>query len=196
MNGAMLSRPGPLRSSAPGNRNDQYVLFKTAIGTCAIAWTTAESGTLVTHIQLPEATEDATRCRISRFGARRCDAPPTEIRALISRIGAHLEGRLSDFNDVQLELTDEPAFARSVYDAARQIPPGQTCTYGQIAKQLGQPNAARAVGQALGNNPIPLIVPCHRVVAAARKGGGFSAHGGLKTKARLLTIERVTNDLF
>ncbi len=196
MNGAMLSRPEPVRSSAPGNHNEQYVLFKTAIGTCAIAWTTAESRTLVTLFELPEATEDATVRRISRFGARRCDAPPTEMRALISRIGAHLEGKLYDFDDVQLKLTDEPAFARSVYDAARKIPPGQTRTYGQIAKQLGQPNAARAVGQALGNNPIPLIVPCHRVVAAASKGGGFSAHGGLKTKARLLTIERVTNDLF
>jgi O-6-methylguanine DNA methyltransferase len=196
MNGAMLSRPEPLRSSAPGNRNDQYVLFETAIGACAIAWTTPESGALVTLFQFPEATEDAILRRISRFGARRCGAPPTEIRALISRIGAHLEGRLCDFNDVQLELTDEPAFARSVYDAARKIPPGQTRTYGQIAKQLGQPNAARAVGQALGNNPIPLIVPCHRIVAATSKGGGFSAHGGLKTKARLLAIERVTNDLF
>lgn len=196
MNGAMLSRPNPVRSRTQAAHHDQYLLFVTAIGPCAIAWTTAESGTLVTLFQLPETSEDATRRRISRFGARRSDAPPAEISALISRISAHLEGHLSDFNDVQLELTDQPSFARSVYDAARQIPPGQTRTYGQLARELGQPNAARAVGKALGNNPIPLIVPCHRIVAAGGKGGGFSAHGGLKTKARLLTIERATNGLF
>lgn len=196
MNGAMLSRPNPVRGSASKSHNEQYIVFGTVIGTCALAWTTTESRTPVTLFQLPEATEDATRCRISKSGAHQCDAPPAEIRALISRIGAHLEGQLSDFKDVEVDLSNVPSFARSVYMATLQIPPGQTRTYGQIAHQLGQPNAARAVGQALGNNPIPLIVPCHRVVAAASKGGGFSAHGGLKTKARLLAIERVTNDLF
>lgn len=196
MNGAIVSRPTPTRDGAPKLHDDQYIVFETVIGFCAIAWTMAQGDLAVTLFQLPEASPETTRRRISRYGAQSSDSPPDEIRALISRICAHLNGQLSDFKDVQLDLKGQPSFARSVYDAARRIPPGQTRTYGQLARQLRQPNAARAVGQALGNNPIPLIVPCHRIVAARGKGGGFSAHGGLKTKAHLLAIERATNDLF
>jgi len=103
-----------------------------------------------------------------------------------------LGGKAQDFSDVTLDLGGTGLFARRVYEAARNIPAGETRTYGEIAKALNQPAAAQAVGQALGRNPIPLIIPCHRVVAACGKAGGFSAHGGRSTKARILEIEGVT----
>ena len=81
-------------------------------------------------------------------------------------------------------------FNRRVYEVARAIPPGETSTYGQIAKAIGEPGAARAIGRAMGDNPWPIIVPCHRVLGADGKAGGFSANGGVETKAKLLTIER------
>ena len=90
-----------------------------------------------------------------------------------------------------------PALARRVYEVARTIPPGATLTYGEIAARLELPGAARDVGQALGRNPFPLVVPCHRVVAAGGRLGGFSARGGAATKRRLLAIEgAIAPDLF
>jgi methylated-DNA-[protein]-cysteine S-methyltransferase len=91
--------------------------------------------------------------------------------------------------DVALDLDDVPAFNRSVYEIARQIPPGKTLTYGDIAKRLGGVELSRNVGQALGHNPCPIVVPCHRVLAAGNKPGGFSANGGVKTKLKMLAIE-------
>ena len=81
-------------------------------------------------------------------------------------------------------------FDTAVYRVARDIPPGETLTYGEIAERLDDPGAARAVGQALGANPIPIIIPCHRVLAAGGRAGGFSAPGGVATKLELLEIER------
>jgi methylated-DNA-[protein]-cysteine S-methyltransferase len=103
---------------------------------------------------------------------------------------------MEDFSDIELDLEESPPFARQVYKAARKIPLGQTRTYGQIAKSAGSPGAARAVGHALGQNPIALIVPCHRVLAAGGKKGGFSAHGGCATKARMLEIEGADVTMF
>jgi methylated-DNA-[protein]-cysteine S-methyltransferase len=98
-------------------------------------------------------------------------------------------GEARDLSGIRLDMSGVPSFHRNVYEVARTIAPGATMSYGEIATQLGEPGAARAVGQALGQNPFPIIVPCHRVLAAGGKTGGFSAHGGVATKLRLLSIE-------
>ena len=170
-----------------------YCLFETPIGACGIAWREpADSGSAPTIVlfQLPEATTQRTESRIGRkAGARQASVPPPRIAELIRKIRLHLEGEVQDFRDILVDLDGVDPFARQVYETAREIPAGQTRTYGEIAKALGQPAAAQEVGQALSKNPIPLIVPCHRVSAAAGKLGGFSAPGGPATKAKLLAIE-------
>jgi O-6-methylguanine DNA methyltransferase len=167
-----------------------YCLFETALGLCGIAWREPGDAVAVTFFQLPEATAQIAESRIARkSGALRSDAPPAGVSRIIERVRQHLRGDLQDFRDVALDLAGTGAFARLVYETAQKIPAGQTSTYGAIAKELGEPGAARAVGRALGANPIPLIVPCHRVLAAGGKSGGFSAHGGRDTKARMLEIE-------
>jgi methylated-DNA-[protein]-cysteine S-methyltransferase len=113
---------------------------------------------------------------------------PAWVKAVVTRVQAHLAGCFDDLADVPIDVSDRPSFHCKVWEEARRIPPGTTHTYGRIAKALGAPGAARAVGQALGANPVPLIVPCHRVLAASG-AGGFSAPGGVSTKARLLAIE-------
>jgi len=172
-----------------------YCIFETAIGACGIAWREPEDGgdssaVVVTGFQLPEATRQKTEVRMARqAGAEAARVPPAAIANLIERVQRHLGGELTDFADVPVDMGGCEPFSLAVYAAARHIPTGQSRTYGALARILGQPGAAQAVGQALGNNPIPLIVPCHRIVAADGKGGGFSAHGGLKAKERLLVIE-------
>jgi O-6-methylguanine DNA methyltransferase len=170
-----------------------YCLFETPLGACGIAWSEPEdsvSQPVVTLVQLPEATPQGTASRIARrAGLRQPSMPPPSIAEIIGKIQRHLQGEAQDFRDVAVELDGAAPFARQVYEAAREIPPGQTRTYGEIAKILGQPGAAQDVGQALSKNPIPIIVPCHRVSAAGGKPGGFSAHGGRATKAKLLALE-------
>lgn len=174
-------------------KDASYCLFETALGACGIAWRTpADSGSLpvVTAVQLPEATPEATESRIARkAGSNQRSAPPPEISAIIAKIRKHLQGEVQDFRSVALDLENVDPFFREIYAAARQIPPGQTRTYGEIAKAVGQPAAAQEVGQAMAKNPVPIIVPCHRVAAAGGKLGGFSAPGGPATKAKLLAIE-------
>jgi methylated-DNA-[protein]-cysteine S-methyltransferase len=161
--------------------------FDTAIGVCAIAWT--EVG--VARFLLPEVTADATRARALRWRGKVREAEPTELIAqAIKVIRAHLTGALDDFRWIPLDQSGIPEFNRSVYEVSRAIPPGHTLSYGQVAARVGAPGAAQAVGQALGHNRIPLIVPCHRVLAADHALHGFSAPGGLRTKERLLEIER------
>ena len=163
-----------------------FVLFDTAIGRCGIAW--GERG--VAGVQLPEAGEAETRARmLHRFPAAGEVAPPPEVRQAIERVTALLRGEASDLSTVTLDMGGVPEFHRRVYAAARTIPPGETLSYGDIAKRVGAPGAARAVGQALGRNPFPIVVPCHRVLAAGGKIGGFSAQGGVATKRRMLAIE-------
>jgi methylated-DNA-[protein]-cysteine S-methyltransferase len=163
-----------------------FTLFDTAIGRCGIAW----NGRGIVAAQLPGTDEAKTRARL----LRRCpqapeEAPPPAVRQVIDRIVALLAGQAADLSDVTLDMEGVPPFNRGVYEVARTIPPGQTLTYGEIAARLGAPEEARAVGQALGENPFPPVVPCHRVVAAGGKTGGFSAPGGVDTKLRLLAIE-------
>ena len=163
-----------------------FALFDTAIGRCGVAW----GGRGIAGVQLPEAGERETLARmLRRFPAAGEATPPPEVRQVIDRIVALLRGKASDLSTVRLDMDEVPVFHRRVYDAARAIPQGMTLSYGEIATRVGAPGAARAVGQALGRNPFPIVVPCHRVLAAGGKIGGFSAQGGIATKRRMLAIE-------
>jgi methylated-DNA-[protein]-cysteine S-methyltransferase len=163
-----------------------FALFDTALGDCAIAWGAAG----IVCVQLPEADMARTRARLRRRLREAVETtPPTAVAVTAKAIAALLAGEASDLTNAKLDMAGVPEFHRRVYDIARTVRPGATLTYGDIAARLGEPGAARAVGQALGRNPFPIIVPCHRVVAAGGKLGGFSARGGSATKARLLAIE-------
>jgi methylated-DNA-[protein]-cysteine S-methyltransferase len=164
-----------------------FTLFETAIGTCAIAW--GPRGIL--GVQLPEDGAVATRGRLNRrFPDARETPPPADVGSAIEQMTALLRGEAEDLSDIRLDLEGIPAFNARVYEIARRIPPGETRTYGEIAREAGAPEKAREVGQALGANPFPIIVPCHRVLGADGKAGGFSARGGIDTKLRMLSIER------
>ncbi len=163
-----------------------YTLFDTAIGRCGLAW--GPVGLL--SLQLPEGTDELTRRRLTRhLDDPQETLPPQDIRVIIDSVVALTNGDNVDLSDVPLDMAHVSPFNRRLYEAIRTIQPGQTRTYGDIAGDLGEPGGARAVGRAMGQNPWPIIVPCHRVVAANGKTGGFSAHGGVSTKLRLLAIE-------
>ena len=165
-----------------------FCVFETAIGCCGIAW--CEDGRLA-GVQLPQADELATRaCMQRRFPGVPRSSPVSDVEKIVSRICALLEGGRDSLLDVPLDMTGVPAFHQRVYEVTRAIPPGRTMTYGEVATRLGEPGAARAVGQALGHNPFAPVVPCHRVLAAGSGPGGFSAEGGVATKLRMLQIER------
>jgi len=163
-----------------------YCLFDTSIGRCGIAWT--DRG--VASVLLPDTTDSALRARLARrFPEAHETVPTQEMKHAIEAIVALLSGEPADLSFVALDMNGVPSFNQRVYEAARTIRPGTTCSYGDIARQLGVPGSARAVGQALGRNPFPIVVPCHRVLAADGKTGGFSAPGGTSTKLRLLAME-------
>jgi methylated-DNA-[protein]-cysteine S-methyltransferase len=164
-----------------------FAIFDTAIGPCGIVWN--DYG--IIGVQLPEATEGRTRSRMQkRFREAREASPSPEIAAAIGKIVALLNGEDADFSDTKLDIKVLPEFNLRVYRITSAIPRGAVMTYGEIAAKLGEePQVARDVGKALGENPIPLIIPCHRVLAANGKPGGYSGSGGVKTKLRLLTIE-------
>jgi methylated-DNA-[protein]-cysteine S-methyltransferase len=149
-------------------------VFETAVGRCGI-WCGVRG---ITRVQLPEVPPSVSDVE-----------PPPEVAHAIDGITALLRGEPVDLLDVVLDMDGVPEFHRRVYELTRQILPGETKTYGELAMALGEPGAARAVGQALGRNPFPIVVPCHRVLAAGGKSGGFSAPGGVTTKMRLLEIE-------
>lgn len=163
-------------------------LFDTALGHCGLAW--SELGLL--GVQLPEGNADATRERlVERFPDILEARIGPAARPARDGIVALLAGGDVDLSPIPLDLRAVTPFRRRVYAAARSIPRGATATYGEIAATLGAPGSARAVGQALGANPFPVIVPCHRVLAAGGRSGGFSATGGVSTKLRMLAIEGV-----
>jgi methylated-DNA-[protein]-cysteine S-methyltransferase len=165
-----------------------FCLFETPIGACAIAWGEAS----IVGVLLPEDHgAGQTRSRMQRdFPAVEETAPPAWVARVIERVRQLLEGGSDTLCDVPLAMGGLPEFNRRVYEIARAIPPGQTLSYGEVATKLGEPGAARAVGQALGHNPFAPIVPCHRVLAAGKRAGGFSAGGGVTTKLRMLQIEK------
>jgi methylated-DNA-[protein]-cysteine S-methyltransferase len=166
-----------------------FALFATRIGRCGVAW----SARGITRITLPEASDAATRQRLTLGTPATRDAPPPPaIAAAIALIVQHVGGAPAALEAIALDMAGVPAFYQQVYEAARRIPSGQTTSYGALAAALGKPGAARAIGQAMGKNPFPIVVPCHRVLAAHRATGGFSAYGGVETKARLLAAEGVT----
>lgn len=163
-----------------------YTLFDTAIGPCGIAW--GLEG--ICGVQLPEPSRAAGRARLARrFPEAVEEEPPPAVRSVVDAIRRLVGGETVDLSQVPLDLAGVPDFHRRVYDVALTIQPGETLTYGEIARRIGEPHAAQAVGQALGRNPCPIIVPCHRVLAAGGRTGGFSANGGVETKMRLLSIE-------
>jgi methylated-DNA-[protein]-cysteine S-methyltransferase len=163
-----------------------FAVFGTTIGACGIAW--GERG--VVGCWLPDADRFALARRIARRLPGASEAPPPpEIRAAIDRIADLLRGGRQDLLNVRLDMTGVPEFERRVYEAAREVPPGSTTTYGELAVRLGDRSKAREVGQALARNPFPIVVPCHRVLAAGGRNGGFSAPGGVATKLRLLALE-------
>lgn len=163
-----------------------FTIFETAIGRCALVW----RGGLIVGAALPETSEAELRMSLMRRFAGSAEAePPPFIVAAVDAVVRLLAGEAEEFGGLDLHMADLPAFDRSVLEATRRIPRGETRTYGEIASALGSPGAARAVGRALGRNPIPIIIPCHRVLAASGKSGGFSAPGGASTKLRILDIE-------
>ena len=164
----------------------EFTLFDTPVGRCGIAWNAHG----IIGVQLPERSESATRARLRRqYPDAREAPPPSHIGQTIPAIAALLGGEARDLSAAALDMSSVPQFHQQVYEVARSIPAGATLSYGQIAAHLGDSSLARDVGEALGKNPFPIIVPCHRVLAAGGKVGGFSAHGGITTKLRLLEIE-------
>jgi len=163
-----------------------FTLFATAIGQCALVWNAHG----IAAVRLPEQTEGRMLSRLHRrFPLLEAAAPPPAMQQAIDAMVALFEGEARDLRFCALDLRHETPFHRRVYAAAQDIPPGKTKTYGEIAVLLGEPGASRAVGQALGHNPFPVIVPCHRVLASGARSGGFSAPGGVSTKLRMLLIE-------
>ena len=164
-----------------------FTIFDTALGACGVAW--GDKG--IVSVRLHEKSAARTRASLIRhIPEAREAAPPADISRTIDDLVALLAGEKRDLRDAPLDLSIVPDFHRRVYEIALAIPPGQTMTYGAVAKAMGEePAAARAVGQALGRNPFAPIVPCHRILAANGKTGGFSAPGGVETKLKLLAIE-------
>ena len=163
-----------------------YALFDTAIGRCGIAW--GSRGIL--GLQLPEKLASATTTRLLRHCPAAEEAEPTgPVPRAIADIQALLRGESKTLRAIPLDMSRVAPFNARVYDTARSIAPGKTRTYGDIARAIGQPEGARAVGQALGRNPFPIVVPCHRVIGADGRMIGFSANGGVTTKLRMLEIE-------
>jgi len=165
----------------------RYHIFETAGGYCGIAWN--DHG--ITRFQLPTSSaEETERLLLRRIAGAQLLAPTAGVLDAVRRVQLYFTGEETDFSNIILDLGDLDAFFAQVYDAARQIPWGQTTTYGALARQLGAgPEAARDVGQAMAGNPVPLIIPCHRVLAAGNKIGGFSAPGGANAKRRMLELE-------
>ena len=166
---------------------EAFTVFATPLGDCAIAW----SADGLSGVWLPALASGALPRTIAR---RHPDAvaatPPAALAALPGAIARLLGGERIDFDDVRLDLADAEPFDARVYVAARTIPAGEFVTYGELAERMGRDATAREVGQSLGRNRWPIVVPCHRIVASGNGLGGFSAPGGTATKQRLLAIER------
>ncbi|MBE1528351.1 methylated-DNA-[protein]-cysteine S-methyltransferase [Sphingopyxis sp. OAS728] len=168
---------------------NQYQLFETAAGVAAIGWT--NSGIVSFRLPAPTANE-AERAVLRRLPDAIRSEPPAETATVIDAAIRYFKGERIEFSDVPIDLGEQPAFFAKVYALVRQLGWGETTTYGAVARALDAgPEHARAVGQAMATNPVPLIIPCHRVMAAGGKIGGFSAPGGSTSKTRMLELEGV-----
>jgi methylated-DNA-[protein]-cysteine S-methyltransferase len=165
----------------------ETMVFDTALGAFGIGWTDAG----VARLQLPGTDRAALLERINRDGAQ-AGEPTRVIEAVINQIEDYAAGEAVDFSAVPLDLEKVPEFNRRAYALLLQVGWGETTTYGALARQLGDVALSRAVGAAMGANPIPLIIPCHRVLASDGKAGGFSAPGGAESKLRMLALEGVS----
>jgi len=175
-----------MMASDPVRPEAHYAVFDTAAGPCGLAWT-ADG---LTAVQLPEETRAATEARLARRSRGvRCDELPAGISDCAARMRAYFDGEAADFTGVKLDMRGLSDFNRTVYETLRTVGWGQVTSYGALASLAGDPGAARAIGAAMGSNPWPLVVPCHRVLAASGKLGGFSAHGGRDTKRHMLQLE-------
>jgi methylated-DNA-[protein]-cysteine S-methyltransferase len=166
-----------------------YHVFESAMGFCAIAW--GDAG--IVRFQLPTKTAEAAE-RLMRRRAEGAEpgAPTEEVAAIVVAAKRYFLGEEMDFSQIRVDLTGEDAFFKQIYEALRGVGWGRTTSYGALAKEVGAGReAARDVGQAMARNPAPLFIPCHRVLAAGGKIGGFSAPGGSKTKIRMLELEGV-----
>jgi methylated-DNA-[protein]-cysteine S-methyltransferase len=171
-------------------RMHSYTLFDTPLGPCGIAW---DDAGVILGTSLPGAGVADTRRRLEeRFDAVPDETPPAAITEVVRRLAASSSGECDELGDIPLDLSSLPPFHRRVLEVVRTIPTGETMTYGEVAEAAGSPGAARAVGQALGHNPYPLAIPCHRVLAAGGRIGGFTADGGVDVKAKLLAAEGVS----
>jgi methylated-DNA-[protein]-cysteine S-methyltransferase len=172
-----------------GQTVHRYLIFETAGGFCGIAWNDVG----ITRFQLPTGSAEATeRILLRRIPGAEPGTPTPEVIEAIAAVKRYFAGEETDFSAVALDLGEQDAFFKEIYAAARLVGWGQTTTYGALAKALGAgPEAARDVGQAMAQNPVALIIPCHRVLAAGGKVGGFSAPGGAAAKIRMLELEGV-----
>ena len=175
-----------------GQAAHNYLIFETAGGCCGIAWNNVG----ITRFQLPTKSAEATeRMVLRRAPGAKPGAPTPEVADAVSAAKRYFEGEETDFSGFRLDLGEQDPFFERIYAAARRVGWGHTTTYGALAKELDAgPEAARDVGQAMARNPVALIIPCHRVLAAGGKVGGFSAPGGSAAKRRMLALEGVHLD--
>jgi methylated-DNA-[protein]-cysteine S-methyltransferase len=166
-----------------------YLIFETASGFCGIAWNNVG----ITRFQLPTGSvEAAERLLLRKAQGAEPGLPTPDVTEAVAAAKRYFAGEETDFSGFTLDLDDQDALFKQIYMAARQVGWGRTTTYGTLAKDLGAgPEAARDVGQAMAKNPVPLIIPCHRVLAAGGRVGGFSAPGGAATKIHMLKLEGV-----
>ena len=162
-----------------------HTVFDSKIGTLGVAW--SDRG--LVRVQLPEKTRAKTAQRIALHAGSKAAAAPAWVERAVEQMRALVAGAPSDLDEVPLDAANVPKFHGRVYAALRKLRAGETCTYAELARAAGSPSAARAVGQAMRRNPWPLVIPCHRVLAAGDRLGGFSATGGLELKAQLLRAE-------
>jgi methylated-DNA-[protein]-cysteine S-methyltransferase len=172
-----------------GQAIHDYLIFETAGGFCGIAWSNAG----ITRFQLPTRSATATeRMLLRRLPGAKPGAPTPEVAKAVTAAKRYFQGEETDFSGFRLDLGEQDSLFERIYGATRRLGWGRTTTYGALAKELGVgPEIARDVGQAMANNSVPLIIPCHRVLAAGGKIGGFSAPGGSVAKRRMLALERV-----
>jgi methylated-DNA-[protein]-cysteine S-methyltransferase len=166
-----------------------YLIFETASGFCGIAWNSVG----ITCLRLPTKSAAAAERSLLRRAPGAAPGKPTPTAAeAVAAVKRYFDGEETDFSGFKLDLGEQEAFFKQVYSAARRVGWGRTTTYGALRKELGAgPEAARDVGEAMARNPVPLIIPCHRVLAAGGRIGGFSAPGGAATKIRMLELEGV-----